>query len=219
GRLLLLHPHLEMRDVENFVSDLLKAGEFTEAKQVWDQGVATMNLPPLFRPGGSVVWDPSFEAGINGNAFSWQYHAIEQGVRIDLDKTEKHSGAQSLRLSFDGRHNPNMEAACTLVIVQPSTTYRFYGWIKSQGITTDQGIAFRLRAVEAGFDAVATTHQVVGTDPWTRLDQSWTSGRDVHRVRICVIRDASENPDVRISGTAWVDDVNLLPQSAENAGP
>ncbi len=219
GRLLLLHPHLEMHDVENFVSDLLKAGELTEARQVWDQGVATMNLPPLFRPRSSVVWDPSFETGINGRAFSWQYHAIEQGVSIDLDKTEKHSGAQSLRLSFDGRHNPNLEAACTLVIVQPSTTYRFYGWIKSQGITTDQGIAFRLRAVEGGFAPVASTRQVVGTNPWTPLDQSWTSGRDVHRMNICVIRDASENPDVRISGTAWVDDVNLLPQSAENAGP
>ena len=219
ARLLPLHPHLEMRDVENFVSDLLKAGEFTEAKRVWDQGVATMNLPPLLRPGSSVVWDASFETGINGHAFSWQYHPIEQGVSIDLDKTEKHSGAQSLRLSFDGRHNPNLEAVCTLVIVQPSTTYRFYGWIKSQGITTDQGIAFRLHPVEGGSAPVANTHEVVGTNPWTRLDQSWTSGRDVHRVRICVIRDASENPDVRISGTAWVDDVNLLPQSAENAGP
>jgi hypothetical protein len=208
-----------MRDVDKFVSDLLNAGELTEARQVWDQGVATMNLPPLFRPANSLVWDPSFETGINGNAFSWQYHAIEQGVRIDLDKSEKHSGAQSLRLSFDGKHNPNLEAACTLGIVQPGTTYRFSGWIKSQAITTDQGLAFRLRQVDGGFAAVADTRQVVGTNPWTLVDQSWTSGPDVHSVRVCVIREASENPDVRISGTAWVDDVNLLPQSAENAGP
>ena len=93
-------------------------------------------------------------------------------MRIDLDKTEKHSGAQSLRLSFDGRHNPNLEAACTLAIVQPSTNYSFYGSIKSQGITTDQGIAFRLRAVEGGFAPAANTHEVVGTIPWTRLDQA-----------------------------------------------
>jgi hypothetical protein len=219
AHLLPLHPHLEMRDVDKFVSDLLNAGELTEARQVWDQGVATMNLPPLFRPANSLVWDPSFETGINGNAFSWQYHAIEQGVRIDLDKSEKHSGAQSLRLSFDGKHNPNLEAACTLGIVQPGTTYRFSGWIKSQAITTDQGLAFRLRQVDGGFAAVADTRQVVGTNPWTLVDQSWTSGPDVHSVRVCVIREASENPDVRISGTAWVDDVNLLPQSAENAGP
>jgi tetratricopeptide (TPR) repeat protein len=219
ARLLPLHPHLEMRDIENFVSDLLNAGEFTEARRVWDQGVATMNLPPLFRPASSVVWDPSFETGINGYAFSWQYHSLDQGVSIDLDTAEKRSGTQSLRLSFDGKHDPNLEAACTLAIVQPSTTYRFSGWIKSQKITTDQGIAFRLRSVDSNFAPVTNTRQVVGTNPWTLVDQSWSSGPDVHRVRICVIRDASEDPDVRISGFAWVDDVNLLPQSAEPAAP
>ena len=30
------------------------------------QGTATMKLPQLFQPPGSVVWDPSFESGING---------------------------------------------------------------------------------------------------------------------------------------------------------
>ncbi|MGB2633350.1 MAG: tetratricopeptide repeat protein [Candidatus Acidiferrum sp.] len=219
ARLLPLHPRLEMRDVERFVSDLLSAGEFTEARQIWDQGMATMNLPPLFRPAGSVVWDPSFETGINGYAFSWQYRSIDQGVSIDIDKAEKRSGTQSLRLSFDGKHDPSLEAACTLAIVQPGTTYRFSGWIKSQKITTDQGIALRLHALDGVFTPATSTRQVVGTNPWTLVDGSWTSGPDVHRVHICVIRDASEDPDVRISGSAWVDDVNLLPQSAEHAAP
>jgi hypothetical protein len=219
ARLLLLNPHLEMRDVERFVSALLHAGEYAEARRAWDQGVATMNLPPLLPPNPSIVWDPSFETGINGFAFSWQYHPIDQGVSIDLDKAEKHSGAQSLRLSFDGKHNPNLEAACTLAIVQPSTTYRFSGWIESRALTTDQGIAFRLHAVDGGFTPPTNTRQVVGTNPWTLVDQSWTSGSDVHRLRICVVRDASDNPDVRISGSAWVDDVNLVPQPREYAGP
>ena len=65
--------------LRRFVSDLLYAGEYTQARQVGDQGVATMNLPPLFRPSSSVVWDPSFETGINGYAFSWHYHSIDPG--------------------------------------------------------------------------------------------------------------------------------------------
>ncbi len=219
ARLLTLHPHLEMRGVQSFVSELMNAGEFTEARQVWDQGVATMNLPPLFRPGSSVVWDPSFETGINGYTFSWHYQSVSQGVSIDLDKAESHSGAQSLRLSFDGKHDPNLEAACTLAIVQPRTTYRFSGWIKSRAITTDRGVALRLHALDGAYVPVTNTREVVGTNPWTLVDQSWTSGPDAHRVQICVIRDASEDSDVRISGFAWVDDVNLLPQSAEHPAP
>jgi hypothetical protein len=187
---------------------------------VWDQGTATMTFPPLLRPQSSVVWDPSFESGITGPAFSWRYRPIDQGVSIGLDKTEKLSGSQSLRLSFDGKHDPNLEAACTMVIVQPSTTYRFSGWIKTNGITTDQGVGFRLRSLdESNGNVAATTNKMVGTNPWGFVDQTWSTGAKAHRATICVIRDASENPDIRISGTAWIDDVNLLPQPAEHRKP
>jgi|SRR5208283_4668681 len=218
AQLVTLHPHLQMRDVDHFVSELLQAGEFAEARQVWDQGVSTMNLPPLLQPQSSVVWDPSFETGFNGFSFSWHYPAIAQGVSISTDKGEKLSGNQSLRLSFDGKHNPDLEAVCTLAIVQPSTTYRFSGWIKTKSITSDEGIGFRLRAVD-GTAPVVNTQQMIGTNPWTLVEQSWTSGANVHRMQICVTRDASENPEVRISGNAWVDDVNLLPQPAEHHKP
>jgi tetratricopeptide (TPR) repeat protein len=211
-------PRLDMRDVDHFAAELLIAGEFVEARRVWDQGTATMNLPPLLQPKSSVVWDPSFETDKNGFAFSWHYLPIAQGVSIGLDKVEKLSGNQSLRLSFDGRHDPNLEAACTLAIVQPSTTYRFSGWIKTKAITTDQGIGFRLRPLEGNLPVI-NTRQVLDSNPWSFVDQTWTSGHDSHRLQICVTRDASENPEVRISGTAWVDDVNLLPQPAEHHKP
>ena len=43
------------------------------------------------------------------------------------------------------------------------------------------------------------------------VDQTWTAGPNTPRVQICVTREPSDNPGVRISGTAWVDDVNLVP--------
>jgi hypothetical protein len=135
-----------------------------------------------------------------------------------VDKTEKLSGQQSLRLSFDGKHDPNLEAACIVVIVQPSTTYGFSGWIKTKEITSDQGVGFRIRSLE-GPPVVANTRDVLGSSPWEVVEQTWSSRPDVHRAQICVIRDASENSDLRISGTAWIDDVNLLPQAAEHRKP
>jgi hypothetical protein len=41
----------------------------------------------------------------------------------------------------------------------------------------------------------------------------------VHRVRICISREPSDNPDVRISGTTWIEDVNLAPKPAEHPRP
>ena len=52
-----------------------------------------------------------------------------------------------------------------------------------------------------------------------KMEGTWIAGPIVHRVQICVSRDPSDNPDVRISGTAWVDDVNLVPQPAEHHKP
>jgi len=219
AKLLMLHPRLQIRDVDRLVSELLLAGEFTEARRVWDQGTATMNLPPLLQPQGSVVWDPSFESDINGYSFSWKFQAITQGVRTILDNTEKLSGNQSLRLSFDGKHNPNLEAACTLGIVQPGTTYLFSGWIKTKDITTEQGIGFRIHSADDYRIPVVDTREIHGTNPWTFLDQTWTAGKGTHRVSICVFRDPSDNPDVRISGNAWVDDVNLVAGPPERHKP
>ncbi|MGB9510308.1 MAG: tetratricopeptide repeat protein [Candidatus Acidiferrum sp.] len=219
GRLMALHPRLEMRDVEEFTHDLLTAGEYTEARQVWEQGTATMNLPPLLQLKSSVVWDPSFESDINGPIFSWRYPTITEGVSIGLDRQEKLSGKQSLRLSFDGKHDPNLETPCTEAIVQPDTRYRFSGWIKTKAITSDQGIGFRLRALDQATPNVVSTKKVLGTNPWGFVDQTWTSGPDVHRVEVCVTREASDNPDTRISGTAWIDDVNLVQEAAEHHKP
>ncbi len=224
ARLIDLHPRLSNRDVEGLASELLRVGEPEEARKVWDQGVATMNLPPLLQLPDSVVWDPSFESeskgySFNGYSFAWHFQPIVQGVNIYLDKTEKVSGRQSLRLTFDGKHNPNLQAACTDAVVQPNTIYHFSGWIKTEGITSDQGVGFRLRAIEDPKSPVLNTREIHGTNPWTLLEATWTAGPDIHRIHICVTRDPSENPEVRISGSAWVDDVNLVPESAEHRKP
>jgi tetratricopeptide (TPR) repeat protein len=219
AQLLTIHPHLQLREINRFVTELLYAGEFNEARRVWDQGTATMSLPPLYQPKGTVVWDPSFESGINNAAFSWVFPSILQGTTFSLDQSEKLSGRQSLRLSFDGQHDPTLEVPCIQAIVQPGTTYHFSGWIKTDALKSDQGIGFRLRPLSEGAPEITNTQQVLGTNPWTDVELVWTAGPRVHRVQICVVRDPSANPDARISGTAWIDDVNLLPQPPERRRP
>ncbi len=142
-----------------------------------------------------------------------------QGVSIRLDKAEKHSGNQSLRLSFDGKHNPNLEAACTLAVVEPGTTYRFSGWVKTKDLTTEHGVGFRIRSYGTSEAPLVNTKQIYGNNPFTLIEQAWTAGPGIHRVKICVTREPSDDPTVRISGTAWVDDVNLVPEVAEHEKP
>src|SRR5215472_9307438 len=218
-QLIALHSRLPIREVDYLVSELLQAGDLSAARRVWDQGVATMNLPPLLEAPGSVLWDPSFESGIRGYSFSWHFEPIVQFVSIGLDRSEKLSGNQSLRLSFDGKHNPNLEAACSTGIVQPGTTYHFSGWIKTRDITTENGVGFRVRSTDDGSAPVLNTREFHGGNPWTSVDQTWTASPRTHQAQVCVVRNPSDSPGVRISGTAWVDDVNLVPEPSVRRKP
>lgn len=214
SRLMALRPRLEVRDVDHLVSALLSAQDYSAAWRIWQQGTATMGLPPLLEPEGTVIWDPSFETEINGTAFSWRYSSLVQGAIIGLDRSEKVDGLQSLRLAFDGKHNPNLDSTCTTAIVQPKTSYYFSAWIKTERLNTDSGIAFRVSSADDVSAAVLKTAEYHGTLPWTLVEGTWTSSATTRRANVCILREPSENPEVRISGLAWIDDVNLVPKPA-----
>lgn len=216
AQLLALQPHLQIRDFAALVNTLLAAGADADARRVWEQGTATLNVPPRLQPRGSVLWDPSFESGISNAPFAWQFQPLAQGVRTSFDTTQKLSGMQSLRISFDGKENPNLDVACTSGIVEPGKHYLFSGWIKTQELTTNQGISFRLRGLGKDDVLPAVSREVHGTTPWTSIEIPWTAGPKTRWVEVCVRRDPSDNPDVRISGNAWIDDVTLVPQPPEH---
>ncbi len=219
-RLLTLHPRLKVRDFEPLVAALMSGGDAMEARRVWDQGTEAMYLPGLGGLPGSVIWDPSFESGVNQAMFSWQLQPINQGVATSFDTSEKLSGNQSLRVSFDGKHNPNVEAACIRVNVTPNTDYQFSAWMKTNALTTDHGVGFRIHSFnDKGEVSQIMSRELYGTVPWTFVDLTYVTGPNVRTAMVCVHRERTLESDERISGTAWVDDVNLVPKVLEPAKP
>jgi hypothetical protein len=218
-RLLTLKPKLEIWEFNKLVSALLNNGDYGAARRVWDQGTGTMNLPTLLQPQGSVLWDPSFESGIMNEPFAWNFKPLEEGVHTEYDTQEKLSGKQSLRLTFDGKHNPSTEVACALGVVTPGTKYLFSGWVKARELAGDEGVRFHLRAVGNINVPVTSTKDIRGTATWTLVDAQWTAAPGVHRIEVCISREPSTNADIHISGDAWVDDVTLVPEAAEHRRP
>jgi hypothetical protein len=214
-RLMKLNPRLQLWQFEKFVAALQSHGDYDAARQVWDQGTSTMNLPPLLQPRDSVLWDPSFESGLRNISFAWFFRSLVEGVHTEIDSSDKLSGERSLRLTFDGKHDPGADIACALGVVTPGTKYLFSGWVKTRNLTGDQGVRFHLRSVGNGQIPLAATHDTGGTTPWTSIEQDWTAGPGVREVEVCISRDPSTNPDIHISGDAWVDDVTLVPKAVE----
>jgi hypothetical protein len=219
SRLVSIHPRLQLNDVFTFIDVLVFARRPDDALRVWDEAVAVSGTPPTGDPPGSVLWDGGFESGVNGGGFTWYLASPSSGVQVAIDSKEKHSGRQSLRLGFDGKHNVNFSDICHPAVVHPASAYRFSAWVRTQELSTDQGIRFRLDWLEDARSTFIETLETHGTQPWTKVEMPWTAAAGVHLVRVCVSRNPSDTYGSRIHGTAWVDDVALIPEFPAGSKP
>jgi tetratricopeptide (TPR) repeat protein len=219
NRLLTIHPKLQLIDVISFTEMLLFARRFDDAQRVWSEAVAAAGAPTHDDPAGSVIWDGGFESGVIGGGFAWTLPPATSGVQVGLDAKEKHSGQRSLELGFDGKHNVNFADVCHLAIVQPASDYRLSAWIRTQGLSSDQGIRLRLEWTQNSHPGSVDTSEIHGTQPWTEVALTWTPPAAVRQVRVCVARNPSDVYGSRIRGTAWVDDVALTPYPAASLKP
>ena len=218
-RLVALHPQLSPGEVRGFTNLLLQDGRLSDIRRVWQQAVAMMPNPPPPDPPGSIIWDGGFESGLVGDGLAWQFPRERNGVLVNLDRSQKHGGNQSLRLLFSGKENVNYTDACHFAIVEPGVSYRLSGWVQTTGLETNEGIRLRLSfGGKTGITAVETP-DVRGSEPWTKLSLLWTAPRDPGLVNVCIVRHAGSNFEENVQGSAWVDDVSLVPVFAGTAKP
>lgn len=218
-RLAALHTPVSPREIGPFTNLLLQSGRFPDMQSVWQQAVAMMPDPPPADPPGSVLWDGGFESSVAGDGLAWQYPEERRGVVATLDRSQRHSGRQSLRLVFSGKDNSAYAEACHYVLVDPGVSYRLSGWILVKEFETSEGIRLRLSVPGNAGAASAETPDVRGTEPWTRLSLLWTAPRDARLASVCVVRLAGSSFEENVQGSAWIDDVSLVPVFPEPAKP
>ena len=218
-RLVTIHSQIPLRDVFPLIAALRNAKRIADARRVWEQAVVVAGVADLQGPRGSALWDGGFESGVTGGGYSWLFPEGMRNVQISIDAQEAHSGGHSLRLTFDGKSIVSSTDICHYIPVTPSTSYRFSAWVKTRAVTTDQGVRFQLRSPGTQDTSVAVTPELHGSGPWTRVEIPWSSGNDVQEVQVCLVRLLSDQLENRIKGTTWVDDVALVPESAERAQP
>jgi len=212
-------PRIALYDIIPFTDSLVGAHRIDDAHRVWTEAVTLANpIPPPNDAPSSLIWDGGFETGLAGGGFSWVFAPASLGVQSSADTKEKHSGERSLRLVFDGRRNVDFDGICHIAFVEPGASYRFSAWVKTQALTTDQGVRFRLEWIENAHNSAVETPDLHGTQPWIEVSIPWTATGDASRqVRVCINRKPSGDFGSRIHGSAWIDDVALIP--APNAQP
>jgi len=199
---------------------LVNQGRASDAQTVWEQAIAAAGVKPDYGSGGSIIWNGGFESDLLNGGLAWRYQPVD-GATMKFEEGGAHSGNRSLRVDFDGSSNANFKSIWQWVVVKPNTSYRFSSYFRSADISTDSGLFFQIEdrsnPVNSGQfkqDPVRNTPNVIGTQPWSLDDVEFTTGPDTQLLAIFLRRNPSNLLGNKISGTAWVDDVSLVPMQA-----
>jgi tetratricopeptide (TPR) repeat protein len=157
----------------------------------------------------NYLFNGDFESDPAQSPFDWNV-ARTEGADADRDCTTALMGKCSLRINFAGTQNLGFAVASQLAFVRPGT-YRFRAFIRTEALTTDQGIRFRLSDAEVPTRLDEVFGQFTGTSPWSEVNHELVVPPGTRLLRIEVIRQLSQKFDNKIGGVAWIDDAELEP--------
>jgi hypothetical protein len=160
---------------------------------------------------GNLVANGSFESDILNGGLDWRVVPVE-GVDVSVDSVEAFDGKRCVRIEFDGARNVDYGHLFQYVLVRPGTRYRFSGYMRTEGITTDSGPRFQVFDAYDARKAFETTENRVGTTGWTEQRLEFKTPADTRLLLIRVARPASSKFDNKIAGSAWIDEVRLTPE-------
>lgn len=189
---------------------LIGTGHAKDAETVWSQALRLGGMAPKPDPPGSLVWNGGFEQDPLNGGFDWRVNPAA-GAEMAWDEQIVHSGKRSLRVDFDGTANVDFQNVWQYVAVHPGTRYRFNAFLRTRDLTTDSGMRFEIRDISSPGDPAHSTSNLVGTQSWTEANIEFVSGAETKVLQIVLRRPPSDKLGNKIRGTAWVDDVALLP--------
>jgi tetratricopeptide (TPR) repeat protein len=197
---------------------LIQTRHADDAQTVWKQALLAAGFTVNPDSGGSLVWNGGFEQELLNGGFDWRVVPVE-GAKMTWDEQISHTGRRSLRVDFNGRANVDFHNLRQYVVVQPATRYRFKASFRSEQLTTDSGMHFEIRDVSRPGNPPLRTPDVLGTQAWTQEALEIETGPDTRILELTLRRAPSEKLANKIQGTAWIDDVALVPSSALASAP
>lgn len=197
---------------------LIETGHVNDAQTVWTQALHAAGMPAKTDSKDSLITNGGFEQELLNGGFDWRVSPLE-GAKLGWDEQIIHSGRRSLRVDFDGTANVDFQNIRQYAPVQPGTPYRFEAFFRTEDLSTDSGIRFEVRDASQPGNPARFTPNLVGTQSWSQEAVAFITGPKTELLEIVLRRTRSEKLANKIRGTAWIDDVALLPVPALTGHP
>jgi tetratricopeptide (TPR) repeat protein len=200
------HGHVDNALAGEYVEFLIRHGHPDSAASSWAQ---YMGARANDYDKSTYLFNGDLESDPAPSPFDWNV-AHAEGAQVTRDCTTAWSGKCSLRISFAGTQNLGFAAASQLAFVRPGT-YRFHAFIRTESLTTDQGMRFRISDAEVPARLDEVFGQFTGSNAWSSVDCDLVVAPQTKLLRIEVIRQPSMKFDNKVAGTAWIDQLELEP--------
>lgn len=195
---------LDENIARRYANLLLKQRDFAHASQAWRPYAQQAGLD---RPKTNLIYNPGFDLPASYTDLDWNTDPVPE-VEVARDSSIHHGGDWSMRIRFTGSGNVRFQSVHQTVLVPPGA-YRLSAWVRSEGLTTDEGVRLRIADAELPARLLKTSAPVLGTQPWKQVQVALEVPVQTRALDIRVVRDASKKFDSRIAGTVWIDDFTL----------
>jgi hypothetical protein len=190
-----------------YVDQLLARRDYPGAVRTW---AGYLGKRRGAYPDGNRLFNGGFEAEFTPAALDWKLRPAD-GATAARASGVGHTGTSCVRVDFLGRTNVAFDHVSQTAVVEPGL-YRFRAFVKTDDITTDQGVRFRIADAVSSERLEVITQGFTRTRDWTEVERPVRVPAGTRLVTVQVVRQASMKFDNKIRGTAWVDDVTLAPR-------
>ncbi len=204
-------------EVLRYIEFLIAHGDISEAFQGWK---ARLKEEGFSVPSdGNLITNGGFEKEkVLGGGFDWKIAKVP-GVDISFDHSIASEGKSSLKITFSGKENVDFQHVSEFVALKPNTEYILKARMKTRGITTKSGIKIEIFGIGgiggtggAGTSFHGASESLTGDNGWKELVVSFRTPAQIQGGWVRVRREKTDKFDRFISGTAWLDDVQLKPR-------
>jgi tetratricopeptide (TPR) repeat protein len=209
-RLTSLQKNVPLARTFPFFEELIQDDRSADAKKVWIEALAAAGLPHEEPLNHSLVWNGDFARDFSNGGLDWRWNS-PIGVAIDFDTAPPSYGVRAVRLDFGGGSNLEITRPMQYIPVEPGRTYHFHAYLRTEEITTESGMRFSIEDPNHGDAVNVMTENFMGSHPWTPIDIDVTTGPETHFLMVRLWRAGSRLFENKLSGTAWVADVSLIP--------
>jgi len=195
-----------------FFDELIREDRAGEARDAWRGAVAVAGLPRDESSSQNLIWNGKFAREFLNGGLDWRWEP-QADADMSVDSEPGPNGSRAIRIDFGGGTNLSVVAPEQYVPVEPAHRYHFQAFLRTEGITTESGMRFRITDPNHNGALNVQTDNLTGSHPWTVAQTDFDTPSDTHFLLVQLFRAQSRLFENKLEGTVRIADVSVSPLS------